>query len=83
MGWFDDLYDSGMDAIGLGDDDKEKSDKPKGDKPKSGEKKEEKSWFDSISWDDVGESIGDLFGGDDDKSANANTHKQPNQAVKR
>lgn len=82
MSWYDSLYDSAMDAVGLGDDDDKKKSDTK-TKAKSGEEKEEKSWFDKISWDDVSESVGDLFGGDDDdKSSNANTRQQPNQTVK-
>jgi len=81
MAWYDDFYDSAMDAVGLGDDDDKKKSDAK-TKAKSGEEKEEKSWFDKISWDDVSESVGDLFGGDDDKSSNAKTRQQPNQTVK-
>lgn len=81
MAWYDDFYDSAMDAVGFGDDDDKKKSDAK-TKAKSGEEKEEKSWFDKINWDDVSESVSDLFGGDDDKTSNAKTRQQPNQTVK-
>ncbi|MFT5879572.1 MAG: hypothetical protein ACI86X_000676 [Moritella sp.] len=63
----------------FGDDDGKKKD-ASGSAKKDG--KEETSWYDNLSWDDMGESLVDLFDDYDDKTTNANTRQQPQQTVK-